>query len=159
MSIAWAVLEYLHGASRARVLFATHYHELTCLEERLPGVRNYSMTVSEGKDGIMFLHQVVPGAAGRSYGIEVARIAGLPDVVLRRAFELLEIFEKDGLDTGDIPAPLPQVALRRQIMLLSPESDAVVEELAEIDTDNITPMEALKILHRLKEKSRNARMS
>ncbi|MBQ3585500.1 MAG: DNA mismatch repair protein MutS, partial [Synergistaceae bacterium] len=157
MSIAWAVLEYLQGASRARVLFATHYHELTCLEERLEGVKNYSMTVSEGKDGILFLHQVVRGAAGRSYGIEVARIAGLPDVVLRRAFELLEIYEKnsgDGVNVKDIPAPLPQVALRRQIMLLSPESDAVVEELSEIDTDNITPMEALKILHRLKEKSR-----
>ena len=158
MSIAWAVLEYLQGASKSRVLFATHYHELTCLEERLPGVKNYSMTVSEGKDGIMFLHQVVPGAAGRSYGIEVARIAGLPDVVLRRAFELLEIFENDGLKVKEIPAPLPQIALRRQIMLLSPESDAIVEELAEIDTDNITPIEALKTLHRLKEKSREARM-
>lgn len=158
MSIAWAVLEYLQGASRARVLFATHYHELTCLEESLQGVKNYSMTVSEGKDGILFLHQVVRGAAGRSYGIEVARIAGLPDVVLRRAFELLEIFETDGLKVKEIPAPLPQIALRRQIMLLSPESDAVVEELAEIDTDNITPLEALKILHRLKEKSQNARM-
>ncbi|MBQ6971012.1 MAG: DNA mismatch repair protein MutS [Synergistaceae bacterium] len=158
MSIAWAVLEYLHGASKARVLFATHYHELTCLEERLDGVRNYSMTVSEGKEGIMFLHQVVRGAAGRSYGIEVARIAGLPDIVLRRAFELLEIFEREGVETGDIPAPLPQVALRRQIMLLSPESDAVVEELAGLDTDNITPIEALKILHRLKMKSMEARM-
>ncbi len=159
MSIAWAVLEYLQGASRARVLFATHYHELTCLEERLEGVKNYSMTVAEGKDGIMFLHEVVPGAAGRSYGIEVARIAGLPDVVLRRAFELLEVFENDGLKTRDIPAPLPQVALRRQIMMFSPESDAVIEELSQLDTDNITPMEALKILHRMKEKSRNARMA
>lgn len=158
MSIAWAVLEYLHGASRARVLFATHYHELTCLEERLPGVKNYSMTVSEGKEGIMFLHQVVRGAAGRSYGIEVARIAGLPDVVLRRAFELLGTFEKEGIKTEDIPAPLPQVALRRQIMLLSPESDAVIEELASIDTDNITPMEALRILHRMSDKSKEARV-
>ncbi len=77
---------------------------------------------------------------------------------MRRAFELLEIFETDGLKVKEIPAPLPQIALRRQIMLLSPESDAVVEELAEIDTDNITPLEALKILHRLKEKSRDARM-
>ena len=159
MSIAWAVLEYLHGASKSRVLFATHYHELTCLEERLEGVKNYSMTVSEGKEGIMFLHQVVRGAAGRSYGIEVARIAGLPDVVLRRAFELLEVFERDGIETKDIPAPLPQVALRRQIMLFSPESDGIIEELSEIDTDNITPMEALKILHRMKEKSKEARMN
>ena len=153
MSIAWAVLEYLHGASKSRVLFATHYHELTCLEERLEGVKNYSMTVSEGKDGILFLHQVVPGAAGRSYGIEVARIAGLPDVVLRRAFELLGIFEKDGLKTAEIPEPLPQTALKRQIMLLSPESDAILEELSSLDTDNITPMEALKILNKMKNRS------
>ncbi|MBQ6664543.1 MAG: DNA mismatch repair protein MutS, partial [Synergistaceae bacterium] len=127
--------------------------------ERLEGVKNYSMTVSEGKEGIMFLHQVVIGAAGRSYGIEVARIAGLPDVVLRRAFELLEVFEREGVETKDIPAPLPQVALRRQIMLFSPESDGIIEELSEIDTDNITPMEALKILHRMKEKSKEARMN
>lgn len=153
MSIAWAVLEYLHGASKSRVLFATHYHELTCLEERLEGVKNYSMTVSEGKDGILFLHQVVPGVAGRSYGIEVARIAGLPDVVLRRAFELLGIFEKDGLQTAEIPEPLPQTALKRQIMLLSPESDAILEELSSLDTDNITPMEALKILNKMKNRS------
>ncbi len=153
MSIAWAVLEYLQGASKSRVLFATHYHELTCLEERLEGVKNYSMTVSEGKDGILFLHQVVPGAAGRSYGIEVARIAGLPDVVLRRAFELLGIFEKDGLKTAEIPEPLPQTALKRQIMLLSPESDAILEELSSLDTDNITPMEALKILNKMKNRS------
>ncbi|MBQ9904848.1 MAG: DNA mismatch repair protein MutS [Synergistaceae bacterium] len=157
MSIAWAVLEYLQGASRARVLFATHYHELTCLEERLPDVVNYCMTVSEGKEGIMFLHQVVRGKAGRSYGLEVARIAGLPDVVLRRAFELLNIFENDGIETAEIPAPLPQAALKRQIMLLSPENDAIVEELAEIDTDNITPKEALKILDRMKTKCLEAR--
>ena len=159
MSIAWAVLEYLQGASRARVLFATHYHELTCLEERLDGVKNYSMTVAEGKEGIMFLHQVVPGPAGRSYGIEVARIAGLPDVVLRRAFELLGVFENEGLEAREIPDPLPQVALRRQIMMFSPESDAIIEELAELDTDNMTPIEALKLLHRMKEKSRDARMA
>lgn len=156
MSIAWAVLEYLQGASKSRVLFATHYHELTCLEDRLEGVKNYSMTVAEGKDGIMFLHQVAPGPAGRSYGIEVARIAGLPDVVLRRSFELLEIFEKEGLEAKEVPAPLPQIALKRQIMMLSPENDAIVEELSELDTNNITPMEALNILTKLRDKSREA---
>ena len=156
MSIAWAVLEYLQGASKSRVLFATHYHELTCLEDRLEGVKNYSMTVSEGKEGIMFLHQVVPGPAGRSYGIEVARIAGLPDVVLRRSFELLEFFETEGLEAKEIPAPLPQAALKRQIMMLSPESDAIIEELSEIDTNNITPMEALNILTKFRDKSRAA---
>ena len=153
MSIAWAVLEYLQGASRARVLFATHYHELTCLEDRLDGVKNYSMTVAEGREGVLFLHEVVSGPAGRSYGIEVARLAGLPDVVLRRAFELLGVFEREGVEVKDIPAPLPQKALKRQILLFSPESDAIIEQLKELDTDNITPFEALKILHDLKKKA------
>ena len=161
MSIAWSVIEYLQANSNARVLFATHYHELTCLEERLESVKNYSMAVSEGSEGILFLHQVVAGPADRSYGIEVARLAGLPNSVLRRAFELLEIFESEGFESRDmskIPAPLPQIALKRQIMLFSPEQDAIIEELADMDTDNITPMEALKILHRMSRKSKESRM-
>ncbi len=156
MSIAWAVLEYLQGSCKARVLFATHCHELTCLEERLEGVKNYSMAVSEGKDGILFLHQVVKGPADRSYGIEVARLAGLPDIVLRRAFELLEIFEHEGFETKEISAPLPQIALKRQIMMFSPEADGLVEEIATLDTDNMTPIEALNILNKLKAKSSKA---
>ena len=159
MSIAWAVLEYLHGGCGAapRVLFATHCHELTCLEERLDGVCNCSMAVAEGTEGIVFLHQVVPRPADRSYGIEVARLAGLPKPVLRRAFELLELFEREGFERSSIPEPLPQNALRRQLLLFSPETDAVVEELAELDLDNITPMRAMEVLYRMKEKSMRAR--
>ena len=159
MSIAWAVLEYLHGGCGAapRVLFATHCHELTCLEERLDGVRNCSMAVAEGAEGIVFLHQVVPRPADRSYGIEVARLAGLPKPVLRRAFELLELFEREGFERSSIPEPLPQNALRRQILLFSPETDAVVEELAELDLDNLTPMRAMEVLYSMKEKSMRAR--
>ena len=159
MSIAWAVLEYLHGGCGAapRVLFATHCHELTCLEERLDGVRNCSMAVAEGAEGIVFLHQVVPRPADRSYGIEVARLAGLPKPVLRRAFELLELFEREGFERSSIPEPLPQNALRRQLLLFSPETDAVVEELAELDLDNLTPMRAMEVLYSMKEKSMRAR--
>ena len=159
MSIAWAVLEYLHGGCGAapRVLFATHCHELTCLEDRLDDVRNCSMAVAEGTEGIVFLHQVVPRPADRSYGIEVARLAGLPKPVLRRAFELLELFEREGFERSSIPEPLPQNALRRQLLLFSPETDAVVEELAELDLDNITPMRAMEVLYRMKEKSMRAR--
>ena len=155
MSIAWAVIEYLQS-SRARVLFATHYHELTCLEQRLSGIKNYSMKVSENDSGILFLHQVIEGPASRSYGIEVARLAGLPDIVLRRAFDLLAIFEREGtnINPEKIPAPLKQKALKRQIMLLSPEGDAIIEELASLDIDNITPLQALKLLHKFSTKSR-----
>ena len=156
MSIAWAVIEHLN-LSQARVLFATHYHELTCLEQRLPGIKNYSMKVSENDSGILFLHQVIEGPASRSYGIEVARLAGLPDIVLRRAFELLALFEREGTNIAPekIPAPLPQKALKRQIMLLSPESDAIIEELASIDVNNITPIEALKLLHKFSNQAKD----
>jgi DNA mismatch repair protein MutS len=163
MSIAWAILEHLHHGCEAagltytpRVLFATHYHELTCLEERLKGVKNFSMAVTEGNDGILFLHQVTPRPADRSYGIEVARLAGLPKSVLRRAFELLEIFEREGFERSAVPEPLPLKHLQEQLSLFSTEADAVVEELAELDVDNLTPMRAMEILYKLKEKSRKA---
>ena len=114
------------------------------------------MKVSENDSGILFLHQVIEGPASRSYGIEVARLAGLPDIVLRRAFDLLAIFEREGtnIDSKTIPEPLQQKALKRQIMLLSPESDAIIEELASLDIDNITPLQALKLLHKFSTKSR-----
>ena len=155
---AWAVIEFLHNTG-ARVLFATHYHELTSLEQKLSGVKNYSMKVSENDSGILFLHQVIEGPASRSYGIEVARLAGLPDIVLRRAFDLLEIFERDGINVNleKIPEPLTQKALKRQIMLLSPESDAIIEELASLDVNNITPLEALKLLHKFSSQSKEVR--
>ena len=157
MSIAWAVLEHLHhGCSLSpRVLFATHYHELTCLEERLTGVKNYSMAVTEGGEGILFLHQVIPQPAGRSYGIEVARLAGLPKPVLRRALELLDLFEREGFERSSVPDPLP-LHLHEQLTLFSPETDAVIEELAALDVDNLTPMRAMEILYKLKEKRKKA---
>jgi len=163
MSIAWAILEHLHHHEAAgpsippRVLFATHYHELTCLEERLKGVKNFSMAVTESNDGILFLHQVTPRPADRSYGIEVARLAGLPKPVLRRAFELLEIFEREGFERSSVPEPLPLKHLHKQLSLFSPEADGVVEELAELDVDNLTPMRAMEVLYKLKEKSKKAR--
>jgi DNA mismatch repair protein MutS len=163
MSIAWAVLEHLHRDCAAavrgtppRVLFATHYHELTCLEERLSGIRNCSMAVSEGAGGILFLHQVVRRPADRSYGIEVARLAGLPKSVLRRAFELLELFEREGFERSAVPAPLPLTHLREQLSLFPTDKDAVVEELADLDLDNLTPMRAMEVLYKLREKSKKA---
>ncbi|MDR1377813.1 MAG: DNA mismatch repair protein MutS [Synergistaceae bacterium] len=164
MSIAWAILEYLHHDCQAsrqsespRVLFATHYHELTCLEERLKGVKNYSMAVAEGSEGILFLHQVTPCPADRSYGIEVARLAGLPKSVLRRAFELLELFEREGFERSSVPDSLPLAHLHEQLSLFSPETDAIIEELADLDVDNLTPMRAMETIYKLKEKSKKAR--
>ena len=100
LSIAWAVVEYLHEVSRCRALFATHYHELTALAGRLPQVANVTMEVREWKDEIVFLHKVKPGAADRSYGIQVAKLAGLPAPVTKRAAEVLKLLEK-----GDRKAP------------------------------------------------------
>ena len=157
MSIAWSVLEFLQAESEARVLFATHYHELTCLEEKLKGVKNFSMSVSEDENGIIFLHQVIPGASSRSYGLEVAKIAGVPNSVLRRAFELLKIFENDefkiDMKNKNIPEPISQKALKRQILLFSPEQDAIIEELANLDLNNLTPIQAFKILNKFHNKS------
>ena len=94
LSIAWAVVEYLHEVNRCRALFATHYHELTALAGRLPDVANVTMDVREWQDEIVFLHKVKPGAADRSYGIQVAKLAGLPKPVTKRAAEVLELLEK-----------------------------------------------------------------
>jgi DNA mismatch repair protein MutS len=161
MSIAWAILEHLHQcggkAGPPRVLFATHYHELTCLEERLSGVKNCSMAVSEGSDGILFLHQVTNRPADRSYGIEVARLAGLPKPVLRRAFELLELFEREGFDRSAIPDSLPLSQPHQQLTLFPTELDAVLEELTLLDVDNMTPMRAMETLYKLREKVRRVR--
>ena len=111
------------------------------------------MAVTEGSEGILFLHQVTPKPADRSYGIEVARLAVLPKPVLRRALELLEIFEREGFERSSVPDPLPLAHLHEQLSLFPLEGDAVIEELAELDIDNLTPIRAMETLYRLKEKS------
>jgi DNA mismatch repair protein MutS len=94
LSLAWATVEYLHAETGARTLFATHYHELTMLAEKLPRVRNLRVGVKEAAGGIVFLHNIEPGAASKSYGIEVARLAGLPAAVIERAKRVLQQHEK-----------------------------------------------------------------
>ncbi len=155
MSIAWAVIEYLHHhcSPAPKVLFATHYHELTCLEERLDGVFNLSMAVNEISGRITFLHQVIEKPSNRSYGVEVARLAGIPRQVINRSMELLDRFESKDNDPheaiGGSQKPSPQ-----QLDLFSVNTTAVIEEISTLDLDNTTPLQALEILHRLKEKSR-----
>ena len=154
LSIAWSVVEYLQSQEqrRARVLFATHYHELTQLAGRLPCVVNLSMAVEENANGITFLHKVVPSPSDRSYGIEVARLAGVPSVVLRRSKELLDQFEK-----SDAGRKIPDgTGAQNQMILFDIRQEAVLEELSSVDPDEMTPMEALELVYRLREESRKA---
>ena len=106
LSIAWAVLEHLHDVNRCRALFATHYHELTALTARLPGLRNATVAVREWDVEVIFLHEVTRGAADRSYGVQVARLAGLPPVVVERAREILDALEAGARDGAARPAAL-----------------------------------------------------
>jgi DNA mismatch repair protein MutS len=144
LSIAWAVVEYLHNhpERRARTLFATHYHELTEMADRLPAVRNYSLAVAEEGTRVVFLHQVVPGGADRSYGIHVAQLAGVPRPVTHRAEELLAQLESGEFRPGT-PAPQPH-----QPILFASEHP-VVEELQELDVSTMTPLEAINKLYEL----------
>ncbi len=150
ISIAWAVVEHIHNHPklRARTLFATHYHELTELAKILPRVRNYNMAVAEEGGEVVFLHKVVPGGADKSYGIHVARLAGLPKAVIHRAEEILEELEEKAR------TPLgPERIEVHQLPLFSP-TDPVVEELKKLDLDSMTPLEALNKLYELQQKAR-----
>jgi DNA mismatch repair protein MutS len=150
LAIAWAAVEYLHARVRAKTLFATHYFELTELAEQLSGVKNYHVSVKETGGGIVFLRKVEPGAADRSYGIEVAKLAGLPNEVVLRAREVLaehEFAEQQAtahLSPGASPPPT-------QLTIFTPLSQPVLEKLREVDLNRITPLEALNLLAELKK--------
>lgn len=139
LAIAWAVVEALHATPGVKVLFATHFHELTRLAEYLPGVRNFHVAVREWNDEIIFLHQVRPGSTDRSYGIQVARLAGLPAPVLDRAKTLLLELETAGPRPSGNPGAV-------QLGLFAPPPDPLAEELARLDVNHLTPMEALNLL-------------
>jgi len=150
LAIAWAAIEYLHANVRAKTLFATHYFELTELAEKLPGVKNYHVSVKETGGGIVFLRKVEPGAADRSYGIEVAKLAGLPNEVITRAREVLtehESAEREltgHLSPGASPPPT-------QLTIFTPLSQPVLEKLRAVDLNRLTPLEALNLLAELKK--------
>jgi DNA mismatch repair protein MutS len=140
LAIAWSVVEELHDrASRPKVLFATHFHELTQLAGRLGGVRNFHVAVREWNDEIVFLHKVQPGGTDRSYGIQVARLAGLPTGVIARAKALLARFEDQGQATTDASDAV-------QLGLFAAGRDPMAEELTRLDLAHLTPIEALNLL-------------
>jgi DNA mismatch repair protein MutS len=151
LSIAWAVVEHLHDVNRSRALFATHFHELTHLSKRLPRLGNLTMRVTDWEGEVVFLHEVVPGAADRSYGIQVAKLAGLPPAVIERARHLLA-----ELEAGDRSAPVERLVADLPLFAARAEpapavgTDPVRDALAALDPDALSPREALAALYRLK---------
>lgn len=158
LSIAWAVAEHLAGnqGARPKTLFATHYHELTELADVLPGVVNYHVAAREWRDDIIFLRKVLPGRSDRSYGIQVARLAGLPETVIARARAILAALEQDALARGGRPslARSANEPEQRQLGLFTePAGEKLIDRLRSVDLDQTTPLDALKLLAELKEEA------
>jgi len=143
VSIAWAMVEYIHNHPdlRSKTLFATHYHELTELSDLLPGVRNYNVAVSEADGEVVFLHKIIPGGADKSYGIHVAKLAGLPSPVIQRADEILQQLEESSGRAVKIDPNVPKQ------MNLFPETNPLLDELKKIDLNSISPLDAINRLY------------
>ena len=150
LAIAWAAIEYLHARVRAKTLFATHYFELTELADQLAGVKNYHVSVKETGGGIVFLRKVEPGAADRSYGIEVAKLAGLPNEVIMRAREVLAEHESAERQLTEHLSP-GSTSPATQLTIFTPLTQPVLEKLREVDLNRLTPLEALNLLAELKK--------
>jgi DNA mismatch repair protein MutS len=152
LAIAWAAIEYLHARVQAKTLFATHYFELTELAGQLSGVKNYHVSVKETGGGVVFLRRVEPGAADRSYGIEVAKLAGLPNEVVIRAREVLAEHEssKHRLSGHLTPGSSAEPERPTQLTIFTPLSQPVLEKLREVDLNRLTPLDALNLLAELK---------
>ncbi|HEX6385197.1 MAG TPA: DNA mismatch repair protein MutS, partial [Anaerolineae bacterium] len=150
LAIAWAIVEYLHNHPRLkpRTLFATHYHELTGLADFLPLVANYNVNVAEEGDRVVFLHQIVPGGADRSYGIHVAQLAGLPRDVINRSREILKELEQHAPTAAVEPSQLNS----GQQMVLFPEASPILEELEKLDVNAMSPLEAINKLYEWKRR-------
>ena len=145
LSLAWATVEFLHAEVGARTLFATHYHELTMLAEKLPRVRNLRVGVKESAGGIVFLHNIEPGAASKSYGIEVARLAGLPPAVIERAKHVLRQHEKQERQSVQVET----AAEPMQLTIFTPLSQRIVDRIESTDVNSLTPLQALNLLEEL----------
>jgi len=154
LAIAWAAVEHMHEKNKSRALFATHYHEMTALAERLNSLACVTMRVKEWKDTIVFLHEVGPGAADRSYGIHVAKLAGLPAAVIGRAEDVLRALEegREGHKPLARIDDLPLFAANTPVAAAASEPSAVEEELRKISPDALTPKQALDLIYQLKAK-------
>jgi DNA mismatch repair protein MutS len=165
VSIAWSVSEHLHDKVGCKTVFATHYHELTQLPDELVSARNYSVEVREVDGRVLFLHRLVPGGADRSYGIEVGRLAGLPEDVLQRARSLLALFEGEQIVSalsrrgerspdGASAKRKEQTTSQDQLALFGPMPHPIIDELKHLDPNEMTPMDALKLLNRLVDRAK-----
>jgi DNA mismatch repair protein MutS len=161
ISIAWAVVEYLHdhGDIRPRTLFATHYHELTALATSLARVHNYSAAVQEHADKVLFLRRILPGSADRSYGVQVARLAGLPALILQRAQQLLTGFESSaslvGVASGRRRAtPQSLSHAGGQLSLFESPTTQLLQTLRTLEIEHLSPTEATAILAELQQRAR-----
>ena len=167
LSIAWAVIEHISNPKLlgAKTLFATHYHELTELEGKLPGVNNYCIAVKEKGDDIVFLRKIVKGGADKSYGIQVARLAGVPESILTRAKELVQELSDADITAAvkDLTAPkkpkkqvhYDEVDMYQMSLFDTVQEDDIIKEISDLDISNLTPMDALNILYRLQNKIKN----
>ena len=156
LAIAWAVIEYISNPRilGAKTLFATHYHELTELEGSLAGVNNYCIAVKEKGDDIVFLRKIIKGGADKSYGIQVAKLAGVPEPVIARAKELVEDLVQ--ADISLKPKAVPVEMEMEQISLFDTvKDDDIITELRDMDLSNMTPLDALNTMYRLQNKIKN----
>ena len=149
MAIAKAVLEYAVDPKKlgAKTLFATHYHELTSMEQEIPEIRNFNIAVKKRQGDMIFLRKIVPGAADDSYGIEVAKLAGIPDRVITRAREILKELESGAPETAK-PAAGP---VSDQVSMLDMQSDELRRALESVTVETLTPIEAMNVLYQLKQ--------
>ena len=153
LSLAWATVEFLHAETRARTLFATHYHELTMLAEKLPRVRNLRVGVKEAAGGIVFLHNIEPGAANKSYGIDVAKLAGLPAAVIERARHLLRQHERQERQSVQVETQVDPV----QLTIFTPLSQRIVDRIESADVNSLTPLQALNLLEELQHELKDTK--
>jgi DNA mismatch repair protein MutS len=159
LSLAWAIVEHLHGVNRARTMFATHYHELIDLQKSLSGVRNWNVSVKEWDDNVVFLHRIVPGGADRSYGIHVARLAGVPREVNDRAKQILIQLEENHLNKygqPNIAPPKSKASGSIQMTLFEWKDNAVVDRLKSLEIERMTPIEALQQLEALQRQAKES---